>query len=222
MSRKVFIQATLGLSMLLFSCTGKSNKTDLTVLNSRLNLETSYSKLDTATFAGGCFWCTEAVFERLAGVEAVISGYAGGDASNANYKAVSNGVSNHTETIQIFFNPEIISFRKLLEVFMFSAHDPTQLNRQGPDIGRQYRSSIFYHNPSQKKKVEELFVQIKDQKIFSKPITTEVIRYSHFYEAEDYHQDFYELNPNNPYIVGVAVPKVSKFEVKYKNLLKLR
>ena len=222
MSKKVFIQATLGLTMLLFSCTGKSNESDLKILKSGLSLPQSYSNLDTATFAGGCFWCTEAVFERLRGVEEVVSGYAGGDVSNANYSAVSNGQSNHTETIQIYFDSSVISFQELLEVFMFAAHDPTQLNRQGPDIGRQYRSSIFYHNLEQKKMVDELFVKIKDQKTFSKPVVTEVIRYSTFYPAEDYHQNYYDLNPNNPYIQGVAVPKVKKFEIKYKPLSKVK
>ena len=178
------------------------------------------SGLATATFGGGCFWCTEAVFEKLIGVEAVISGYAGGDASNANYNAVANGLTDHTETIQIYFDSDVISFDKLVEIFFLAAHDPTQLNRQGPDIGRQYRSSVFYHNLEQKKIVQAWIVKLTDQKYFKSPIVTELVRYREFYTAEKYHQDYVKYNSKNPYVQSVAMPKIKKFEAKYSDLLK--
>ena len=219
MFKKLLQGALMCAIILLHACAGKGTETNPTILSSGL-VSQNFSNLDTATFAGGCFWCTEAVFERLIGVEEVVSGYAGGDASNAVYSKVSRGLTDHTETIQIYYDSEKISFDQLVEVFFLAAHDPTQLNRQGPDVGRQYRSAIFYHNLDQKRVVQEWMVKLEDQKKFNKPIVTELVRYSHFYIAEDYHQDYYALNPNNPYVQTVAVPKVKKFEIKYKKWLK--
>ncbi len=178
------------------------------------------SSLDTATFAGGCFWCTEAIFERVKGVKSVISGYAGGEEPNPTYEQVSAGNSNHAESIQIYYNPEEVSYATLLEVFFLAAHDPTQLNRQGPDVGKQYRSAIFYHSQQQKEEAEAYMQELSESGQYNKPIVTQLNAYDTFYEAEDYHQNYYEHHPENPYIINVTKPKVEKFEKKYKDLLK--
>ncbi len=166
----------------------------------------------TAVLAGGCFWCTEAVFEILEGVKKVVSGYSGGDARTANYKAVSTGATKHAEVIEITFDASKISYGELLRVFFEVAHDPTQLNRQGPDFGPQYRSAIFYANDEQKRIAEAYIAQLTAAKVFSKPIVTEVAPLKGFYPAEDYHQDFVANNPINPYVLANANPKVSKLK----------
>lgn len=176
-----------------------------------------YSKYAVTTFAGGCFWCTEAAFERIEGVVDVISGYSGGEKKNPGYYEVASGATKHAESIQIYFDPEVVSFEKLLEVF-FVAHDPTQVNRQGPDVGPQYRSEIFYHDEAQKTAVETFFQ--KEEENFDKPIATLVNPYKEFWVAEAYHQDFYELNPNQSYVRAVSRPKVLKVEKKFKSILK--
>ncbi|MCU1273447.1 MAG: methionine sulfoxide reductase, partial [Bryobacterales bacterium] len=164
----------------------------------------------TAVFAGGCFWCTEAVFEQLNGVQKVVSGFAGGDAATAHYDIVSAGKTNHAESIQITFNPEKISYGQLLKVFFAVAHDPTQLNRQGPDYGRQYRSAIFYKDAEQKKVAEAYIKQLQEAQVFHKPVVTEVSQLKEFYPAEEYHQDFVKLHPSHPYVVANALPKLEK------------
>lgn len=174
----------------------------------------------TAVLAGGCFWCTEAVFEQLNGVEKVISGFAGGDAATAHYDMVSSGKTNHAESIQITFNPEKISYGQLLKVFFAVAHDPTQLNRQGPDYGHQYRSAIFYKDAEQKKVAEGYIRQLQDAQVFHKPIVTEVTQLKEFYPAEGYHQDFVKLHPNHPYVVANALPKLEKLKKQFPELLK--
>ena len=174
----------------------------------------------TAVFAGGCFWCTEAVFEQLIGVEKVVSGYAGGKPEMAHYNIVSSGKTDHAESIQITFDPSKISYGQLLKVFFSVAHDPTQLNRQGPDYGRQYRSAIFYADPEQKQIAEAYIQQLQQAKVFSKPIVTEVTELKGFYAAEEYHQDFVKRNPTHPYVVANALPKIEKTRKGFPSLVK--
>jgi peptide-methionine (S)-S-oxide reductase len=174
----------------------------------------------TAVFAGGCFWCTEVVFEQLAGVDKVVSGYAGGTAETAHYKVVSAGKTDHAEVIEITYDPAKISYGQLLKVFFGAAHDPTQLNRQGPDWGRQYRSAIFYLDADQKRVSEAYIKQLEAAKIFGKPIVTEVVTLQKFYPAEGYHQDFVKRNPQHPYVVQNALPKVEKVRRDFSNLIK--
>ena len=175
--------------------------------------------LEVATFAGGCFWCTEAYFERVQGVQRVVSGYTGGPEKNPTYEQVSYGRTGHAEAVQVFYDPKQITYPELVEIF-FATHDPTTLNRQGPDIGKQYRSAIYYHNPEQKQQIENYLRKLKQENAFRDPIVTQVEPLRTFYNAEDYHQDYYQLNPNDRYVVGVARPKVLKFEKEYKEKLK--
>lgn len=174
----------------------------------------------TAVFAGGCFWCTEAVFEPLAGVEKVVSGYAGGDAASATYKKVSEGVTGHAEAIEITYDPAKISYGTLLKVFFSVAHDPTQLDRQGPDWGKQYRSAIFTSDPEEKKVAAAYIAQLDAAKAFPKPIVTQLSPLDKFYPAEAYHQDFVQHNPNHGYVVVNALPKVEKLKKLYPELLR--
>ena len=185
------------------------------------DIEPSTTKgTQTAVFAGGCFWCTEAVFEQLAGVDTVVSGYAGGDARTAHYEMVGSGKTEHAESIEITFDPAKISFGKLLMVFFAVAHDPTQLNRQGPDYGPQYRSAVFYRDAEQKRVTEAYIKQLTEANAFKKPIATKVTMLKTFYPAEDYHQDFVKRNPNHPYVVENSLPKLSKLKKQFPELLK--
>lgn len=179
----------------------------------------SKNKLSTATFANGCFWCTEAIFQRLNGVEAVKSGYTGGHVKNPAYREVVTGRTGHAEALQIKFDPDIISFEELLDVF-FSTHDPTTLNRQGYDIGTQYRSGIFYHSKEQKQLSEAFIKQLDNAGVFDNKIVTEVTKFDVFYVAEDYHQNYYNNNKNARYCVAVINPKLEKFLKKYRDKLK--
>lgn len=174
----------------------------------------------TAVLAGGCFWCTEAVFEQLSGVNKVISGFAGGDAASAHYDVVSAGKTNHAESIEITFDPAKITYGQLLKVFFSVAHDPTQLNRQGPDYGHQYRSAIFYKDAEQKRIAEAYIKQLQDANVFHKPIVTEVTALKRFYPAEEYHQDFVKRHPDHPYVVANAIPKLQKLKKEFPGLLK--
>lgn len=175
--------------------------------------------MEVATFAGGCFWCTEAVFERVKGVGSVVSGYSGGKELNPTYYQVGSGRTGHAEAIQIIYDPKVVTYDNLLEIF-FATHDPTTLNRQGPDRGPQYRSAVFYHNSDQKKAVAKYVDKLSNSGKFSNKIVTQQAPYLNFYEAEDYHQDYYELNPNQGYIVQVTRPKVEKFIKQYPQYLK--
>ena len=175
--------------------------------------------LQVATFAGGCFWCTEAVFERVEGVEKVISGYAGGPEKDPTYKEVSAGKTGHAESIQVYYHPKQVSYQELLEIF-FATHDPTTLNRQGPDVGKQYRSAIFYHSDQQKKLAQEYMQKLEQEKRFPNPVVTQLQPFKKFYPAENYHQDYYKLNPQDSYVVSVARPKIRKFEKEFKEKLK--
>lgn len=180
---------------------------------------TDTTKYQVATFGEGCFWCTEALFQRLNGVVKVESGYSGGTVPNPTYDAVCTGKTGHAEVTQIFFDPKIISFKELLEVF-WKTHDPTTLNRQGADIGTQYRSVIFYHNDEQKKLAEEYKQKLEAEKIWKEPVVTEISQFKNFYKAEDYHQDYYDRNGNQPYCTFVIAPKIEKFEKIFKDKLK--
>ena len=177
------------------------------------------AQLDTATFAGGCFWCTEAVFERVKGVESVVSGYTGGDQPNPTYQDVSAGKTSHAEAVQIYYDPEQITYPELVKIFM-GTHDPTQLNRQGPDVGKQYRSAIFYRNPEEKAEVEKHIKKLSESDKYDKPIVTQVKPFQAFYDAEGYHQNYYENNPSDPYVMSVAKPKVKKFEKNFAEYMK--
>jgi peptide-methionine (S)-S-oxide reductase len=172
----------------------------------------------SAIFASGCFWCVEAIFESVTGVSEAVSGYSGGKASTANYSAVSGGRTLHAEAVEVFYDPEVVSYETLLEVF-FGSHDPTTLNQQGPDRGPQYRSAIFYKNESEKALAEAYIKKLLDEGVFSK-ITTEVAPLEAFYAAEEYHQNYEKRNPNQPYVKAVSVPRLKRFQKKYPNLLK--
>jgi len=174
----------------------------------------------TAVLAGGCFWCTEAVFQQIEGVEKVVSGYSGGDAASAHYDIVSTGRTGHAESVQVTYNPRKISYGQLLKVFFDVAHDPTQLNRQGPDVGPQYRSAIFYSTPEQQRIAEAYIKQLDQSKYFHGPIVTQVVPLKMFYPAEEHHQNFCNRNPSNPYVLGVARPKVDKAKKAVPELLK--
>ena len=169
---------------------------------------------EVATFGGGCFWCLDAAFRQLKGVEKVESGYAGGRRPNPTYEQVCTGVTGHAEVVQITFDPSVISYRDLLGVF-FTIHDPTTLNRQGPDEGTQYRSVVFYHSPEQQQAVMDTIAELKANGVWERPIVTEVAPLTAFYPAEAYHQDYFNRNPNQPYCAAVVAPKVSKFRKAY-------
>jgi len=174
---------------------------------------------ELATLAGGCFWCLEAVYDRMKGVESVESGYIGGKHPNPTYEAVCTGRTGHAEAVQITFDPNVVSYRELLEVF-FAIHDPTTLNRQGHDVGSQYRSAIFYHSPDQKAVAEDVIAAFTKDKVFDDPIVTEVVPAATFYIAEDYHQEYFARNPTQGYCVAVVNPKVAKFRKLFAEKLK--
>ncbi|MCC7356032.1 MAG: peptide-methionine (S)-S-oxide reductase MsrA [Candidatus Doudnabacteria bacterium] len=176
-------------------------------------------KIQTAVFAGGCFWCTEAVFQRLRGVQSVTSGYAGGANPNPTYEQVSMGNTGHAEAIKFEYDPEQISFHDLLEVF-FATHNPTELNRQGADVGTQYRSAIFYVNEEQRAEAEKFIKQVEADGVFDQPIVTTLEKLTEFYPAEDYHKDYYNKNKDQPYCQVVINPKLKKFKEKFASLLK--
>ncbi|HVG15830.1 MAG TPA: peptide-methionine (S)-S-oxide reductase MsrA [Chitinophagaceae bacterium] len=176
--------------------------------------------MDTATFATGCFWCTEAIFEQLKGVVKVTSGYSGGKVDNPTYDQVTTGETGHAECVQLIYEPEKVSYDELLEVF-WQTHDPTTLNQQGADVGTQYRSAIFYHNAQQKEKAEFFKTQLNKEGAFKNPIVTEITSFNKFYSAEDYHQEYYNSNKNtNPYCAVVIRPKLEKFKKAFAAKLK--
>ena len=174
---------------------------------------------EIATLGGGCFWCLEAIFTELRGVEKVESGYSGGSVPNPSYEQVCTGKTGHAEVIQITFDPEIISLRELLEVF-FTIHDPTTLNRQGSDVGTQYRSAIFYHAPEQEKIAREVIAELEKAKVWDAPIVTEITPFEAFYPAEEYHREYFERNPEQPYCRIVIAPKVAKFRKQFLGKLR--
>ncbi|MDQ1525087.1 MAG: peptide-methionine (S)-S-oxide reductase [Pyrinomonadaceae bacterium] len=174
---------------------------------------------EVATLAGGCFWCLEAVYADLRGVTRVVSGYAGGHTENPTYREVCNETTGHAEVVQITFDPRLVSYRELLEVF-FTIHDPTTLNRQGGDVGTQYRSAVFYHSPEQRETAAAVVAELDAARVWDAPIVTEITPLNVFYPAEDYHQEYYQNNANQPYCRAVIAPKVSKFRQKYLEKLK--
>lgn len=176
-------------------------------------------KFETATFGGGCFWCTEAIFERVRGVHKVESGYSGGTVSNPDYKMVTSGTTGHAEVVQITFNPAEVTFTELLEIF-FKTHDPTTLNRQGADVGTQYRSIVLYHNEHQRELAQQAIQELDSEGIWKDPIVTAVEPFEQFYSAEAYHQEYYDNNKNMGYCRVVITPKLEKFEKVFKEKLK--
>lgn len=180
---------------------------------------TGEEKVETATFGSGCFWCTEAVFQRVNGVETVVSGYMGGHRNNPTYEQVCTGTTGHAEVIQITYKPSVVSYAELLEIF-FRTHDPTQLNRQGNDIGTQYRSVIFYHTTDQEKQARFYLDQLNKTGVYNKPVVTEISSAVTFWPAEDYHQNYFNRNPGQGYCSFVVKPKVEKFKAVFKEKLK--
>lgn len=205
-------------ALLLFtacsSAQSKSGKTKEEKMSTEQN-----SNLEIATFAAGCFWCVEAQYQQLEGVEKVESGYIGGQVDNPTYKQVCTGNTGHAEACNIYYNPEKVSYDELLAAF-WVAHDPTTLNRQGNDVGTQYRSAIFYHNDEQKQKAEEYKRKLNEEKAYTNPVVTEISPYTKFYKAEDYHQNYYNENPNQGYCQFVVKPKMEKFKKVFADKLK--
>jgi len=174
---------------------------------------------EIATLAGGCFWCLEAIYDELKGVEDVVSGYSGGSVPNPSYEMVCTGTTGHAEVVQITFDPKVISFKQILQVF-FTIHDPTTLNRQGPDVGTQYRSAIFYHSPEQKATAEQLIAELEASRVWDHPIVTKVTPFERFYPAEAYHQEYFKRNPSQAYCRIVIAPKVAKFRKRFLDELR--
>jgi len=217
----VFVSSIFISITALVSCAQKTPASaDLTKNNNITMSDTSIKNTGIATFANGCFWCTEAIFEQLEGVISATSGYTGGHVKNPTYKEVCTGETGHAECLQIVYDPAKITFDELLEVF-WETHDPTTLNRQGNDIGTQYRSGVFYHNKEQKEKAEKYKDELNKSGAFDKPIVTEITPFEKFYPAEDYHQQYFDNNENaNPYCRIVIRPKVDKFRKVFKDKLK--
>lgn len=211
-NKKRFLQGAL-LVLIIGACIGISNN-----LQDDLHMENT-DKFETATFGAGCFWCVEAIFQDLKGVHSVISGYAGGHVNNPSYREVCEGTTGHAEVAQITFDPSVISFEDLMNIF-WTTHDPTTLNQQGADKGTQYRSVVFYRSAAQKEIAEKTKAEIERDKLYADPVVTEIIPINNYYEAEDYHQDYYNINPNQPYCQVVITPKVLKFRKKYADRLK--
>lgn len=174
---------------------------------------------EVATLAGGCFWCVEAIFEDLRGVDSVMPGYAGGEVANPTYEQVCTGTTGHAEAVQIIFDPKVVTYGDLLRIFL-TTHDPTTLNRQGADVGTQYRSAIFTHSDTQAKAAREAIAEVTREKLYRDPIVTEVTPFTNFYPAEEYHRDYFARNPQQAYCRAVIAPKVSKFRAKYRDRLK--
>jgi len=183
------------------------------------DISTTGGKTDTATFGTGCFWCTEAIFQELKGVVKTVSGYTGGHVAHPTYEEVCTGTTGHAEALQIIYDPGVITYDELLEVF-WESHDPTTLNRQGNDVGTQYRSAVFYHNEVQRQKAEHYKAELNKNGAYDKPIVTEITPYSTFYAAENYHQDYYNAHGSQPYCYLVIRPKLEKFEKVFKDKLK--
>lgn len=215
MLSKIFSWAFIGIFLFSLPTCGQKKSA-----KSNNNMEIPQNaKLEVATLGAGCFWCVEAVFQRIKGVVKVESGYSGGKTENPTYKAVCEGTTGHAEVCQITFDKNQISFTEILEVF-FGTHDPTTLNRQGNDVGTQYRSAIFYHNEEQRKIADKVIQTLTAEKVFEKPIVTEVTPFTKFYKAEDYHQNYYNNNPTQGYCYFVIRPKIEKLQKVFKEKLK--
>ncbi len=201
---KSFTIAIFATLIITFALTGSSHMKENTEL---------------ATFGGGCFWCVEAIYERVSGVQLVVSGYAGGHVDNPSYTQVTSGLTGHAEVVQITFDPLLISYKELLEIF-FSTHDPTTLNKQGADVGTQYRSIVLFHHDEQRKQANEVIADLEGAGIWTSPIVTQVEPFNNFFTAEDYHQEYFENNPNLGYCRVVIRPKVEKFEKIFREKMK--
>jgi peptide-methionine (S)-S-oxide reductase len=206
---------TVAISLLLISCWGFSKKEE-SMKEKPLYVPTENTEI--AYFASGCFWCVEAVFESVIGVEEAVSGYAGGQTTNPTYKSIGTGRTGHAEAVAVYYNPKKVSFETLVTVF-FGSHDPTTVNGQHPDYGTQYRSIAFYSNASEKKIIDDAIAKLNAEKYNGK-IATEVTEFTKFYKAEEYHQDFERRNPNQGYVKAVSVPRLNKFKSKFPELLK--
>lgn len=215
--KKVFLFVILFSFFAIGSCSG-GNGDQLRAKEEKPAAQ-ELSKLSRAYFASGCFWCVEAIFESLKGVEEVVSGYAGGETENPTYQQVSSGRTTHAEAVEVYYDPEQISFQTLVEVF-FGSHDPTTLNRQGPDAGPQYRSIAFYRNAEEKQLIEDYIKKLDASGQFAGKIVTEVLPLDKFYKAEDYHQDYERRHPDDPYVRNVSIPRIEKFKAKFPELLK--
>lgn len=203
-------------TLIAYSCnTAQSSSSEAKLERS----DSQYENFEKAYFASGCFWCVEAIFESVVGVEEVVSGYAGGSKETANYGAVCSGTTQHAESVLVYYDPLKVSYTTLLDVF-FASHDPTTLNRQGPDAGPQYRSAIFYTDEVMGNEINSYIKKLKSDGTFNKPITTEVSPLKEFYPAEDYHQNYERNNPNNSYVQAVSIPRLNDFKRKLPNLLK--
>lgn len=210
----------IALSVCLQACTPEKGTNSQVRSNTRDKLiSSSKITMDTITFGAGCFWCVEAIFQQLKGVQSVKSGYSGGSVKNPSYKEVCNGTTGHAEVCQIVYDAGEISFEELLEVF-WKTHDPTTLNRQGNDFGTQYRSAIFYHSQEQKELAEKYKAKLNEARAFENPVITEITAYSNFYPAEDYHQNYFNSNGSEPYCKFVIQPKLEKFEKVFKDKIK--
>lgn len=221
MIRILNMVALLAFTIQLSACAQNSNyeKSNTFRKMNNTNPATQQHKTEVATFAAGCFWCVEAQYQQLKGVEKVESGYIGGHIENPTYKQVCTGETGHAEACNIYYDPAVISYDELLAAFWI-AHDPTQLNRQGNDVGTQYRSAIFYHNEEQKQKAEEYKKKLDEEKAFNGQIVTEISPYTKFYKAEDYHQNYYNDNPSQGYCIFVVKPKMDKFRKVFQDKLK--
>jgi peptide-methionine (S)-S-oxide reductase len=219
-----FLKAGILLAITLFTTSCESKIKNKIEPAKEVVLAEKYSKQDlqkyeTAYFASGCFWCVEAIFESVKGVKEAISGYSGGTEENPTYEQVSYGKTSHAEAVKVYYDPNEISYIELVQVF-FGSHDPTSLNRQGPDRGAQYRSIAFYKNPEEKKIIESYMAALEESNMYDDPIVTEVTAFTKFYDAEDYHQDYEKKNPNNSYVRQVSVPRLNRFKKNFPGYLK--
>lgn len=209
----------LSLNLIFFACQAKVQTGNNTEKKQNMAQELDSAHFDTATFGAGCFWCVEAVFQDLKGVASATSGYSGGKIANPTYREVSSGLTGHAEVIQLVYDSSVISFDELLEVF-WQTHDPTTLNRQGADVGTQYRSAIFYHNEHQKERAEYFRKKLNEENAFGSPVVTEITAFTAFYKAEEYHQEYYNNNSSQPYCRMVIQPKLDKVKKIFGDKLK--
>lgn len=223
---KILKTSLLAITLFIFTSCQSSPKKEKTEVVKETGKEIAklsqedLSKYETAYFASGCFWCVEAIFESVKGVKEAVSGYAGGTEQNPTYQQVGAGLTSHAEAVEVYYDPKVISFTALVQVF-FGSHDPTTLNRQGPDRGPQYRSVAFYENEEEKKIIEAYMAALVEQNVYDgDPITTEVVKLDKFWVAEDYHQDYEKKHPNNSYITNVSIPRLNRFKENFGDYLK--
>jgi len=204
---------------LFTACSTSHSQETSKISKETLKTPKDLSDLSVAYFASGCFWCVEAVYESVRGVEEAISGYAGGQTDNPTYQAIGTGKTGHAETVAVYYNADVVSFETLVQVF-FGSGDPTTYHRQGPDSGSQYRSIAFYQNDTEKAIIKKIIAALTSQRVFDNPIITSISPFEKFYEAEAYHQNYEKLNPNNSYVQSVSIPRLNRFKEKFPELLK--